>query len=225
MFRRFHSRTGPVHMKPHIHLCVINHFHLYGLLHFSQSHHYHLLQSPPISTWQSRQEQTETANRKVKGTQKIPVFCFTSEVSTLASLARFASASSWIVWFRCDEANTESMLKVLTVSQRELHWTRAWELRPNYTSLLNNLISLSKRVLQSHVYLRGYERGRAEPERGRDHPHPEQGTFFAAAGVEVVRWNDKNVSFCTHSVPTVSSANLTQSRKEAVSHIIAELTC
>lgn len=83
MFRWFHSRTGPVHMKPHIHSCVINHFHLYGLLHFSQSHHYHLPQSPPIPTWQSRQEQTETANRKVK--------------RTLASLARFASVSSWTV--------------------------------------------------------------------------------------------------------------------------------
>lgn len=45
--------------------CVINHPHLCGLLHFSQSHHYHPLQSPPFPTWQTHRGQMETANLKV----------------------------------------------------------------------------------------------------------------------------------------------------------------
>lgn len=44
---------------------AINHPHLCGLLHFSQSHHYHPLQSPPFPTWQTHRGQMETADLKV----------------------------------------------------------------------------------------------------------------------------------------------------------------
>lgn len=60
------SNIGLFCMKPYINSYPINHFHMYALLHFSQSRHYHLPQNPPIPTWQTCREQMEKANLKVK---------------------------------------------------------------------------------------------------------------------------------------------------------------
>lgn len=50
----------------------VSHSHLCGLLHFSQCHHYHPLQSPPCPAPPSPRGWRETANPKVKSSNRDP---------------------------------------------------------------------------------------------------------------------------------------------------------
>lgn len=98
----------------------INHPHLCGLLHFSQSHHYHPLQSP---TWQTHRGQMETADLKVMRSAVVWDVCLV-HLSCHVSFPRLC-ISYWSVIFPQQKSTAEPHLPLRLQTRMSWIWKRA----------------------------------------------------------------------------------------------------